>query len=268
LLWLTGATWLPLFSAAASGGCSQATAFLARNGNAHAIETTTLICGLVADGDFASLDVLYIFATDTSAHALLNLVSSSFTATLGGVPTFTANVGFTGVPSSNFIHTGFIPSSAGGHYTQNSGSIGYYNLTSSTAADQAVAMGIDNATWIIMNQGGTKFFDVNDGNFPGIADTQHQGQLIVTRTAASGAGAVSMYRNSSATPIATDVGASSSVPTIEFYILAANIAGSSERWTTDQLSAAFIGGGLTSAAAVRVSNRINAYMTTLAVNVY
>src|SRR6266550_2881831 len=68
-----------------TGGCgSAATNFLARNGNAHPTETTNLICGLVSDGIITGdlsgtagcgtvLSNLYIFATDTTGHANLNL---------------------------------------------------------------------------------------------------------------------------------------------------------------------------------------------------
>jgi hypothetical protein len=38
--------------------------------------------------------------------------------------------------------------------------------------------------------------------------------------------------------------------------------------TTDQISAAFIGGALTSTLAFAINNRINAYMAALGVNIY
>src|SRR5229473_5562637 len=75
--WLTGAGWLPL-AQAPGGGCSQATTFLARTSGLSGTETTAytnLICGLVTDGVYPSLDALYIFATNTTTTANLNLIS-------------------------------------------------------------------------------------------------------------------------------------------------------------------------------------------------
>jgi hypothetical protein len=39
-------------------------------------------------------------------------------------------------------------------------------------------------------------------------------------------------------------------------------------FTTDQIAAAFIGGGLTGIQAAAINNRINAYMAALGVNIY
>src|SRR6266576_6414868 len=85
--------------------------------------------GLTTDGLFNSdgtssyFDALYIFATQNSATALLNLVSSSFTGTVNGSPAFKANQGFTGVSLSTtvYIDTGFNPTTASSpKFTQNS----------------------------------------------------------------------------------------------------------------------------------------------------
>src|SRR5260370_13754601 len=56
-----------------------------------------------ADGTTPFFDVLYLFATQNSATAILNLVSSSFAATLNGSPTFTTDRGFTGVDGSTTV---------------------------------------------------------------------------------------------------------------------------------------------------------------------
>jgi hypothetical protein len=117
---------------AAGGACSQATAFLARNGNAHPTDTTTLICGLVTDGVWSTFDAFYIMATDTAAHAQLNAVSSSFSLTTSGSPTFTANQGFTGNVGADLFDTGFNASTAGGNYQQNNCSAFAWSLTDVT----------------------------------------------------------------------------------------------------------------------------------------
>ncbi len=52
------------------------------------------------------------------------------------------------------------------------------------------------------------------------------------------------------------------------FIGAQNNFGTPVYFTTDQFSAAIIGGALTSAQMALVASRINAYMTALGVNVY
>ena len=114
--------------------CSQATAFLARNGNANAAATTAFICGGVTDGWWSKWDILYLHATDTSAHALLNLESTSYTGALVATnPTFTANQGFTG-NASGVVDTTWVPSN-GGNYTLNSASAFVCILTPTPATE-------------------------------------------------------------------------------------------------------------------------------------
>ena len=77
-----------------------------------------LINSLVADGIWSALDVLYVFATSASATALTNLVSSSFTATPVGVPTFTAGVGFSSSGTGNYLTSNYNPHTAGGNLSE------------------------------------------------------------------------------------------------------------------------------------------------------
>src|SRR5208282_4996530 len=83
------AGWLPL--AMAPQGCAQATAFIARTSGLSTTEKnayTAMICGMVTDGTWSLLDVLYIFATNNTTTAALNLVSSSFNGTVTGSMSF------------------------------------------------------------------------------------------------------------------------------------------------------------------------------------
>src|SRR5208283_3321474 len=86
------------------------------------------------DGTWSLLDALYIFATNTTTTAALNLVSSSFTGTVNGTLTFSADNGWTGDGSTGYFGTNFIPSIALGNCKLNSCSMGIYDLTSNTGA--------------------------------------------------------------------------------------------------------------------------------------
>src|SRR5882672_2331491 len=107
----------------------QTTAFLARTSGLSGTETAAykvLINGLVADGVFSLLDALYIFATNTTTTANLNLISTSFGLTGATPPTFTVDQGYTGNGTTQFLDTGYVSSTAGLNLTQNNASIGTY----------------------------------------------------------------------------------------------------------------------------------------------
>lgn len=109
-------------------GCDEYQEFIVRTSGLDSVHRDAyrdLICGLVTDGIWDKLDILRVYATQDSTTALLNLKSSSYTGTVHGSPTFTADLGFTGSDGSStiYIDSGFNPSTAGGNYTQNSAHI-------------------------------------------------------------------------------------------------------------------------------------------------
>jgi hypothetical protein len=108
------------------GGCSQATALIARmDRSQNTPAVTNLICGMVTDGTWSLMDAFYVFAINSSGNAGLNWVSTSFPITVNGTCTFTANQGYTGDGTSCNLRTAMAPASAGGNFTLNSGSLGY-----------------------------------------------------------------------------------------------------------------------------------------------
>ena len=111
---------------------------------AHQQQYNSLICGLVADGTWSTLDFLYKFATDTATDALLNLVSASFAATSHGA-TFTADKGYTGDGTDSYLDTTYVPATASGNMMQNSAEVGIYDLSARTTGDFGTAIGSESA---------------------------------------------------------------------------------------------------------------------------
>jgi hypothetical protein len=181
---------------AAPVGCSQAATFLARTSGLSGTETaayTTMICGMVSDGTWSLLDALYIFATNNTTTANLNLVSASFGITQVGTVTF-ADTGYTGDGSTGALNTGFVPAS-GINYLQNSASIGVYILTSRTGTSGNVTeIGSNNGNGSVSSIGNVLSFPlygVNDGT-NGYSISTTRGSFIATRLTSSTS---SMYLN-------------------------------------------------------------------------
>jgi hypothetical protein len=252
--------------------CPQASAFLLRATGLTSRERTAyvrLINGLVKDGVWSKLGALYIFTTNTTTTAKLNLISTSFgLSEIGGALTFTADRGYTGV-SGRALDTGLVLTAAT-QYGLNSGCMGGYVLTNRTS-NSATALGGVNSTVLTYlrthNASGSAEFDVNSATFSSSASTTSQGSWFVNRSAASGAGALTLYLNGSSF-LATSVATGSVPPTHSVYINGYNNAGVLNSSGTDEIAAFWIGGGFNATDVANFSSRLNAYMTALGINVY
>lgn len=127
-------TVLPETAAAISAMTTPPTA-------ARAALINTFILSLMNAGIWSRLDTLYVLAAATSQAALLNWKSpGTFTGTLVGAPTFTADRGYTGNGTDAVITTGWIPSTNGVRYTQNDASMWIRSLND--VAEDKPAVGV------------------------------------------------------------------------------------------------------------------------------
>lgn len=253
--------------APASGACSQYSTFIARTSGTSGTEQSayqTMICGMVTDGTWSLLDAFYIFATNSTTTANLNLVSTSFTLSQTGTVTFSADHGYTGDGSTGYLDTGFTPSGSQ-NFTQNSASLGAYNLTSNTTSTIGMLVGSGFPESFIGNAPTSgQFWGSISGAGPILTGQPNsQGSWGGSRTASS---TTTYWKNG--TKISTDTtDASTGLPSHSFTILAEN-GSSVQRFAVYQLSAAWIGAGMTDTQEQNVMSRINAYMTALSINVY
>lgn len=211
---------------------------------------------LVNAGTWLKLDAFWAIAADTSANGYLNFISSNNTLTPSGSITFSSQLGFQGDGSTGLLNTGFVPSSAGGNYTQNSSSYGFSLINNRTAWARGTANGFagmgantanttddflvplfsDGKTYGTCNSGLTT---INVVNSSGTA----KGTWIITRTSSTN---VAIYHNGSSV-VSSGVVNSSSPATNQFVIGARYLSSSSALtdWSADICACAFIGGGLT-----------------------
>jgi hypothetical protein len=248
------------------GDAPQTTAFLARANAVTTLDAThtnaykALINGGVADGWFQKLDLLFIFATQSSGVALLNLPSATYSAAGVSSPTFTVDRGFTGNGTSSYVTTNFIPSTAvGANLTQNSGSVSGWNLTAAVSTAPLVSAGNGTTGLQIYPQFATNntYLRVNDaasfltnsvitGHFLGNRDSS------TTRQGYLNGSVLGTYGTVNSAPLnATAV-----------TVLFDNVASS---FATNQVAEMSVGGNLTPTDVSNFYSRLRAYMTSVGV---
>lgn len=259
---------------AASGACvpgAHAAAFIARRtgGVDQGSVFCNLINGLDTDSLFAKLDVLYLFATDTSANAVLNLISSSFNATLNGSPAFSANNGYTGVNASStvYIDSGFNANIAGGSYAQNAAHMSAWSFTGTEISGSGsggtvigLVSGATGSRLLPRYFSDNNFYsDVNASVFStGIANATATGHYLVNR---SGASAVQHYKNGAS--VGSSAETSQGLLSNNTFILAQSNNGTPAFGGGFQIAAVSLGGNLTSGDVTNLYNRICTYLTTI-----
>lgn len=276
------AWWQSVQQIAVSGGggrtCTDGThsaAWLARTSgltNAQKDNYCVMINKMDADSTWALGDAFYIYATNTSTTALLNILSTSFTANVQGSCTFNANSDYTCDGSTGYIETTFVPSSAGGNYTQNSATMLGYNLSSRSTGQMWCTMGVSNVadsntfSYLAPNFTASGFISaVNTiGGDAAPLETNSQGLWVTTRT---GATTTTSYKNGNTTPIASSIDLSVSNPTGSYISSACKFTTVTD-FSADKIAAIWLGGGLTSTQMHNLTDAINGFMTTLGINVY
>ena len=235
----------------------------------HVSAYQALIDGLVTDGVWSKLDVLYIYATQSAANASLNLVSNNYNAGVRGSPTFTVDRGFTGVDNSTtvFIDTGFNCTSAPSpKFTQNSGHLSAWNVTNNWAYNGAIGSylsGPGNANNCQPQDKGSGYGSyvicANGVIGDQITVANASGHFIANRT---GVNAKTGYRN--AVAIMTRSDTSTAPHNVNLTALGVNVDGV-PKGAGFQLAMNSIGSGLTPTDATNFYNRLRTYMTVVGV---
>jgi hypothetical protein len=215
--------------------------------NNYISNLTTLVVQLKAAGIWGQLDRMWIFATEQQQHARISIVNpTSSQITEVNSPTWTTLSGYTGNGSSSYLNTNYNPNSNGVNYTLNNVSYGAYILTNIRSTTQ-IDIGCNNTSGgtIIMNTNFSvancivSYVNDSTGQINGTETSTSVGLTSAIRTASSTS---TQYRNGvnqtvSNTPVST------AVPNINIYILAENISGSANSFSTRKISMVFFGSG-------------------------
>ncbi len=239
-------------TSAAPAGCAAATAYLAAQGGLNVTQSNafnTAICALVTNGFFPGgatpLDGLYFMANASDANAKVNVISpGTHNLVEHGTCTFTANNGITGDGSTCYLDTGFIPSSAAGHFVQNSANLGFCLLNSRTTSTpvqfDAGSIGANsNRAYMgpvaLTSQYG---FAVNQGNTAAVGQALNTQALWIADRPASNL--TTMYSASGGFHFDNAV-ASTGLSDASIYALALNNAGTPVDFAVDQMAVFFYG---------------------------
>lgn len=275
LVFLTGAGWLPLVKPNPIDPAAQAwaNAVVAASGtvsNAQLVRVSNLISCYKTNSIWTGKDREWLGASENATQATIDLVNLQ-SATNNSM-TFVAGHGYTGNAASSYIDTNYIPSTGGGNFALNNNEMHVYLATSRTSAQAWASMGTNNtsfsADWFIY-----PWFV--DGNSYGANQTVSNS--IPAPANAGGFWANSRIANGSATEYQNGVqfltiGAGGAILAPLSIVVGArrdNTAGAPSDFSGDSGFALYgFGAGLTATQEAAQSNCVNAYMTSLGINVY
>ena len=201
----------------------------------------------VANGEWATKDVIYVYAAHTNGagEALKNWKNpGTFDATAYLAPTHTANQGILGNGTTQYIDCGgWVSSTHGVNYVQNSASQIIYvrtDIAANTWHGVWTSAGTK-GTLISPRYGNDKvYFGINDAGQANYANANGSGMYVNTRTAAA---VKVVYKNK--VLIFTSDHVSTGVPTHSPYCLAYNADGVATAHRADQVSLYAFGAGMT-----------------------
>lgn len=226
-----------------------------------------LIKALKDAGVWTKLDALYLTAAADSQAARRNWIADVYNLTAVNSPTFTTDQGYTGNASTSYLNSNFNPVAAGSpNFVQNSGSVGGWTLVDRAAADMSMMGSVNGTSSAIDVQsrftGNLAAGFLNDFTATTSANSESFGHYAMSRIAASGAGARSLYKNGSS--LTTTATASTGLPNVAISILARARQGSTPTvYSSDQIAAAHIGAGLTAADISALYAALQTYLTAL-----
>lgn len=254
-----------------TGDAAETTAFLARAvglDTPHIDAYRNFINGLVTNNLFSTFDVIHMYATQNAATAVLNLVSTSYTAVPQGSPAFQADRGYSGVFGSStvYVNTTFNPSTAL-HLSQNSAAVGAWSNSPTNHEDGFIfgiggadgRMSLETSVAEATNNLYARIFDTGFAN--SIVNNDPDGHFILNR---SGASAAQVYRN--AVEFAAYVEMTSAAPlNFSMPVLATSALGTIQQGWGGQCSMFHAGSQLTSGQITTFYGLTRNYMTAVGV---
>lgn len=214
------------------------------------------ISGLKVDGLWTMLDVLHVFAAQTSQQALLNWKSTDFNASGVSSPTFTADRGYTTDGVSTKIDMNYRPSDG----QQNAQEVGFYSTTSA----QATGSGFGTYT-----SSGITIWSRNASNALTGRLNLASGPTSTNGSVTNGAGLSSSGRSASNSSYVRRNGVSlagSSTLSVAPLTLVMQYGGVGAGFVAQQFTLGYAGRNFDATQAINFYNRIMVFLTAIGAN--
>ena len=256
--------------AAASDVDLWAAAVVANGGSVSAGRKTlvgTFIAALKTAGSWALTDDLWILAAENEAQALTSLKQRRL-ATAVATPTFTADAGHAFNGSSQYLNTGFIPSTHAAAMTGSNMRTTCYERTNVVAAGAAAGT-LDTSTRNLQVNprvsGNFIRFGANSSLTPGaVTVTDSRGFVVGSRSAGP---TFSIYKNGSLVETVSPAANATVLPTRAYYIGALNNAGTAASFRASTLGFASVGASLSAGQEADDYAALQTLMTAIGANV-
>ena len=208
-------------------------------------------------------DQILFLAGETAGSSLKNIVKRAHDATAVKSPTYTQYEGVAGDGISAYIDTNFNGFQDGSTYALNNASIGVYSRTNVDVLDAAVGCHTNSTNFahIVMKNSGFASMRVHNGVYPFINESvaDSLGMYFATRNAANQAG-LTGWKNKVNLPFYSGTGNTTSIPDLNFYLLARNNAGTAERFAPRQLAFSIMGRYYNKTEVGYLTDRFETYM--------
>ena len=211
-----------------------------------------LIRGLKTDGLFAKLDRLWIFAAENRKSALVDMIATQLATEVPTSINFTVDFGYLGL--NGHLNTNYTPSTAGGNYTANSASFGFWSLTPD-AYDRPVVASLASpaANLYPRNNLGNLNYNIQGSFAENVVNSDAAGFWVVNRDSST---LTKVYRNGSVF-YGTGSATAGANPNQQFAVLG-DTSGSNNwpGWS----AACYFGSKLTATEQANLYTRLNDYM--------
>jgi hypothetical protein len=226
------------------------------NTEANAVNQLTI--DMKAAGIWTAMKAVYPMVGSSAAACAQNLSSSSYTGSFSSGWTF-ASTGVTPNGTSAFMNTGLIPNT--NISSQNSVAFGYYNngnMTSPSTEMGCANAGLGNATYLIVNVGGSSYNRVSSNSSQVFASTFTTGFYQLSRIVST---EFKYYKNSSILNTASIT--SSGLSTNSFWGAGGVNYGGTAEYGGGQCAFSYISDGLTDTQATDFYTCVQTFQTTL-----
>lgn len=199
--------------------------------------------GLKSDLNISSLsssfDAIWFFASHSNQAAQLNWVKDSHNITEVNSPSWTLDLGYTGNGSTTYLNSNYNPSTGGVSFTLNNGSFGVYcrNNISGLVAD----IGCNDAVNFnqIYSRIATNLINLRVNQGTGLGSKSSSDSSGLTGGVRNNSTTIEIFKNGLS--LGTNAINSTSIPSLNFFIMCQNASGTPVQFTTRNYSFAFVG---------------------------